>query len=43
MLIESNSKGTKISFKFPFPKNPPSKRENLVQQNRVVQPVQLAG
>jgi two-component system NarL family sensor kinase len=43
MLIESNHKGTKISFKFPFPRNDPSKREIVVQQARVVQPVQVAG
>ena len=43
MLIESNSKGTKISFKFPFPKNAPAQRETLAPRDRAVQPVQLAG
>jgi two-component system NarL family sensor kinase len=43
MLIESNSKGTKISFKFPFPKNAPARLENFAKPDRVVQPVQLAG
>ena len=43
MLIESNSKGTRISFKFPFSKNPPARLEALAPQDRVVQPVQCAG
>ena len=32
MDIESNSEGTKISFKFPLPKDAPAKREQIVRQ-----------
>jgi signal transduction histidine kinase len=42
MLIESNHKGTKISFKFPT-RNASSKIESVVQQDHIVQPVQVAG
>jgi PAS domain S-box-containing protein len=42
MLIESNHKGTKISFKFPS-RSGPSKLESIVQQDHIVQPVQVAG
>jgi two-component system NarL family sensor kinase len=38
MLIESNHKGTKISFKFPSPKNATSEPEDVVPQEDTAQP-----
>jgi len=42
MLIESNHKRTKISFKFPS-QNAPSKRVSIIQHNCIVQPIQVTG
>jgi hypothetical protein len=38
MLIESNHKGTKISFKFASPQNAPSEPEDIVPQEDTAQP-----
>jgi signal transduction histidine kinase len=38
MLIESNHKGTKISFKFPTPKNAAYEREESLAQQDTAQP-----
>jgi signal transduction histidine kinase len=38
MMIESNQKGTKITFKFPLPKHPGSERDNPLPRENTVQP-----
>ena len=43
MMIESNYKGTKISFKFPLSQNTPSEHDNAVRPDRTVQPTPVAG
>ena len=43
MLIESNHKGTKISFRFPFAKKVPAKQDGIVQPDSTVPQVQIAG
>ena len=43
MLIESNHKGTKISFQFPISKNTPSEHDSSVRPDLIVQPALIAG
>jgi len=38
MMIESNQKGTKITFKFPLPKHAGSEQDNPLPRENTVQP-----
>jgi two-component system NarL family sensor kinase len=43
MLIESNQKGTRISFKFPCSNHAPAKPDDVAQPENVAQPAQTVG